>query len=35
MVVLGLILLAIGGLPMMLWGICVRVVLGLHATLAG
>ena len=26
MVVLGLILLAIGGLPMMLWGVCVRVV---------
>ncbi len=32
MVVLGLILLAIGGLPLMLWGICVRVVFGLHAT---
>jgi stearoyl-CoA desaturase (delta-9 desaturase) len=32
MVVLGLILLAIGGLPMMLWGVCVRVVFGLHAT---
>ena len=32
MVVLCLILLAIGGLPMMLWGICVRVVFGLHAT---
>ena len=32
MVVLGLILLAIGGLPMMLWGICVRIVFGLHAT---
>ncbi len=32
MVVLGLALLAIGGLPMMLWGICVRVVFGLHAT---
>jgi fatty-acid desaturase len=31
-VVLGLILLAIGGLPMMLWGVCVRVVFGLHAT---
>jgi fatty-acid desaturase len=32
MVVLGLILFAIGGWPMMLWGICVRVVFGLHAT---
>src|SRR5271163_172118 len=32
LVVLGLILLAIGGLPMMLWGTCVRVVVGLHAT---
>src|SRR5579862_4377180 len=32
MVVLGLLLLAIGGLPMMLWGICLRVVVGLHAT---
>jgi stearoyl-CoA desaturase (delta-9 desaturase) len=32
MVVLGLILLAIGGVPMMLWGICFRVVFGLHAT---
>jgi fatty-acid desaturase len=32
MVVLGLALLAIGGLPLMLWGICLRVVLGLHAT---
>jgi stearoyl-CoA desaturase (delta-9 desaturase) len=32
MVVLGVALLAIGGLPMMLWGICVRVVFGLHAT---
>ena len=31
-VVLGLILLAIGGLPMMLWGVCLRVVFGLHAT---
>ncbi len=29
---LGVLLLAIGGLPMMLWGICVRVVFGLHAT---
>ena len=32
LVALGLILLAVGGLPMMLWGVCVRVVLGLHAT---
>ena len=32
MVVLGLLLLAIGGLPLMLWGICLRVVFGLHAT---
>jgi len=32
MVVLGLGLLAVGGLPMMLWGICLRVVYGLHAT---
>ena len=23
---------AIGGLPMILWGVCVRVVFGLHAT---
>jgi stearoyl-CoA desaturase (delta-9 desaturase) len=30
--VLGLALLAIGGLPLMLWGICLRVVVGLHAT---
>ena len=30
--VLGLALLGIGGLPMMLWGICLRVVVGLHAT---
>ena len=30
--VLGFALLAIGGLPMMLWGICFRVVFGLHAT---
>src|SRR3984957_5496806 len=29
---LGVILFAIGGLPMMLWGICVRTVFGLHAT---
>jgi stearoyl-CoA desaturase (delta-9 desaturase) len=32
MVVLGLLLFAFGGLPMMLWGIAVRVVVGLHAT---
>jgi len=32
MVILGLILLAAGGLPMMLWGICLRVVVGLHTT---
>ena len=31
-VVLGVLLLAIGGLPMILWGVCVRVVFGLHAT---
>jgi fatty-acid desaturase len=31
-VVLGLILLAVGGLSMMLWGVCLRVVFGLHAT---
>jgi stearoyl-CoA desaturase (Delta-9 desaturase) len=30
--VLGLVLYAIGGLPMMLWGMCLRVVAGLHAT---
>ena len=28
----GLILLAVGGLPMMLWAVCMRVVIGLHAT---
>jgi len=32
MVVLGVMLLALGGLPLMLWGICLRVVIGLHAT---
>jgi len=32
MVVVGLALLAIGGVSMMLWGICLRVVFGLHAT---
>ena len=30
--VLGVVLLAIGGLPLMLWGTCLRVVVGLHAT---
>ena len=32
LIVLGLILLAAGGLPMLLWGLCLRVILGLHAT---
>lgn len=32
LVVLSAILLAIGGLPMLLWATCVRVVFGLHAT---
>ncbi|MDQ6760972.1 MAG: fatty acid desaturase [Acidobacteriota bacterium] len=32
LVIVGLMLLAIGGLPMMLWGVCLRVVFGLHAT---
>ncbi len=32
MVILGLILLGFGGLSMLLWGICTRVVVGLHAT---
>jgi fatty-acid desaturase len=32
MVVAGLLLLGLGGLPMMLWGIFLRVVIGLHAT---
>ena len=32
LVVLGLILLATGGVSLMLWGVCVRVVVGLHAT---
>jgi stearoyl-CoA desaturase (delta-9 desaturase) len=31
-VVLGVLLLAFGGLPMILWGVCFRVVFGLHAT---
>ena len=32
LVALGLLLLAIGGVPLVLWGICLRVVVGLHAT---
>src|SRR5262249_8294198 len=32
LIVLGLILLAVGGIPLMLWGVAVRVVVGLHAT---
>lgn len=32
MIPLGLILFAVGGWPMMLWGVCVRVVVGLHST---
>ena len=32
MVVMGLILLGFGGLSMVLWGVCTRVVVGLHAT---
>ena len=32
MVALGMLLLGLGGLPMMLWGIFLRVVIGLHAT---
>src|SRR5581483_11185916 len=32
MVVLGLLLLALGGIPMVLWGIFLRTVVGLHAT---
>jgi fatty-acid desaturase len=31
MIVLGLLLQLIGGLPLLLWGICFRVVFGLHA----
>jgi stearoyl-CoA desaturase (delta-9 desaturase) len=31
-VVLAIVLLAIGGWPLMLWGTCVRIVFGLHAT---
>ena len=32
LVVLGAVLFLIGGLPMLLWGVCLRVVVGLHAT---
>ncbi len=32
LVALGLILLATGGIRMVLWGVCLRVVVGLHAT---
>ena len=32
MVILGVILFAAGGLPMLLWGTCLRVVVGLHST---
>lgn len=32
LVILGLILLGFGGLSMLLWGLCTRVVVGLHAT---
>lgn len=31
-IALAVLLFAIGGLPLMLWGVCVRVVFGLHAT---
>jgi fatty-acid desaturase len=31
-VLLAVILYAVGGLPMMLWGVCLRIVVGLHAT---
>ena len=31
-IVLAAVLFAIGGLPLMLWGTCLRIVLGLHAT---
>ena len=33
-VILGIVLLAVGGLPMFLWGGCLRIVVGLHATWA-
>ena len=32
MIVLGALLLATGGVPFVLWGICLRVVVGLHCT---
>lgn len=32
LVILSAVLFAVGGLPMLLWGTCTRVVLGLHAT---
>ena len=32
LLVLGVVLFAIGGLPLFLWGICLRIVVGLHAT---
>jgi stearoyl-CoA desaturase (delta-9 desaturase) len=32
LVVLGVLLLALGGVPLLLWGVAVRVVFGLHAT---
>jgi fatty-acid desaturase len=31
-VLIGLLLFAVGGLSMLLWGLCLRVVVGLHAT---
>jgi stearoyl-CoA desaturase (delta-9 desaturase) len=32
MVILGVLLWTLGGLPLFLWGICMRVVMGLHST---
>ena len=32
MIALGVVLFAIGGIPFVLWGICLRVVIGLHCT---
>jgi stearoyl-CoA desaturase (Delta-9 desaturase) len=32
MIVLGVLLFAVGGVPFVLWGICLRVVVGLHCT---
>ena len=32
MVVLAVALFLLGGLPMLLWGVCLRVVIGLHST---